>query len=324
MVKYGYLLPTRGVVLSSDDEQTLSAKAQADVIGLAERAEAAGYGSVWVGDSVLAKPRFEPLSTLAAVGAATESVQLGTAVYLPPLRHPVHVAHLGATVDQLSGGRLALGLGVGSGSDVAAEYANLDLDYDTRGGRMDELLDVVTSMWAGETVDYDGEHIALEEASIGFKPVRDVPIYIPGAAINDDGEHPAPIRRRLVEHGDGWLPIGLTPKEYVTAREGIESVLEAADRDPDTVENALYLDAVIDADEQRALDTAREFYAQYYPARPERSDEYMRSTGAFGPASDVAERLDEFAEAGAEHIVVRFTAPDQRRQLGRFTDLALY
>ncbi|MFB6312030.1 MAG: LLM class flavin-dependent oxidoreductase [Salinirussus sp.] len=322
-MRYGYLLPTRGAVLSSDDDQTLAAKAEADVIGLAERAEAAGFGSAWVGDSVLAKPRFEPLSTLAAVGAATESVQLGTAVYLPPLRHPVHVAHLAATVDQLSGGRLALGLGVGSGSDVEAEYANLDLEYETRGARMDELLDVVTSLWAGETVDYDGDHVTLEGASIGFGGVRDVPIYIPGAAINDAGRHPVPIRRRLAEYADGWLPIGLTPEEYATARENVETVLEDAGRDPDTVDKALYLDAVIDEDERRALDTAKEFYAQYYPARPERPDDYMRATGAFGPAADVAARLEEFAEAGADHIVVRFTAPDQRRQLGRFTDIAL-
>jgi alkanesulfonate monooxygenase SsuD/methylene tetrahydromethanopterin reductase-like flavin-dependent oxidoreductase (luciferase family) len=322
MVDYGYLLSTRGSVLSSDDDQTLAAKTQADVIGLAQRAEASGFRSVWVGDSVLAKPRHEPLSTLAAVGTATESVQLGTAVYLPPLRDPVHVAHLSATVDQLSGGRLALGIGVGSGSDVEAEYANLDLDFGTRGRRMDELLDVVTELWSGESVDYDGDHVTLDDASIGFGPVRDPPIYVPTAAFDPTEGYPTPIRRRLAEYGGGWLPIGLSPEDYATAREGVESILEDADRDPDSVDKALYLDVVVDEDERRALDTAKDFYARYYPARPERPDDYMRKTGAFGPAADVAERLEEFKAAGVEHFAVRFTAPDQRRQLSRFADLA--
>jgi alkanesulfonate monooxygenase SsuD/methylene tetrahydromethanopterin reductase-like flavin-dependent oxidoreductase (luciferase family) len=115
MVSHGFVLPTRGVVLSADDSLEQAARVQSEVIGLARRAEALGFDGVWAGDSVLAKPRLEPLSTLAAVAGATESVTLGTAVYLLQLRNPVHVAHQTATVDQVSGGRLALGVGVGVG-----------------------------------------------------------------------------------------------------------------------------------------------------------------------------------------------------------------
>jgi hypothetical protein len=92
MASHGFLLPTRNSVMTSDDAATLTAKTNSDVVGLAERAESAGFDSVWVGDSVLAKPRHEPLTTLAALATATESVSLGTAACLPPLRHPVHVA----------------------------------------------------------------------------------------------------------------------------------------------------------------------------------------------------------------------------------------
>jgi hypothetical protein len=92
MASHGFLLPTRNSVMTSDDAATLTAKTNSDGVGLAERAESAGFDSVWVGDSVLAKPRHEPLTTLAALATATESVSLGTAAYLPPLRHPVHVA----------------------------------------------------------------------------------------------------------------------------------------------------------------------------------------------------------------------------------------
>nr|WP_245998718.1 LLM class flavin-dependent oxidoreductase [Halalkalicoccus subterraneus] len=65
----------------------LTARASADIVALAQRAESLGYDSAWVGDSVLAKPRFEPLVTLGAVAAATDSIGIGTAVYLPVLRH---------------------------------------------------------------------------------------------------------------------------------------------------------------------------------------------------------------------------------------------
>lgn len=320
MPRYGYLLPTRGVVLSSDDETTLAAKVEADVVGLARRAEAMDFESVWVGDSVLAKPRLEPLSALAAVAGATDVVDLGTAVYLPTLRNAVHVAHATATVDQLCGGRLQLGIGVGIGSDVEREYANLGLDFGTRGARMDELLDVVTGLWDGDSVDYDGEFFQLENASIGFSPARKPPIYIPTAAFDPSDGFPASIRDRLVAHGDGWMPIGITPESYGESLDQIRSLLSQADRDPDAFDFAYYIDAVIDGDESAAIDEAREFYDRYYPAWDRLSDEEIRARGAFGPAEDLAATLDAYDQAGVETMIVRFTAHDQRTQLRRFAD----
>lgn len=321
MPKYGYLLPTRGIVLSSDDESTLASKVQSDVVGLARRAESMDFDGVWVGDSVLAKPRLEPLSTLAAVATATDAVELGTAVYLPTLRDPIHVAHQAATVDLLSGGRLGLGIGVGIGPDVEREYENLGFDFGTRGARMDELLDVVTRLWDDDAVDYDGEFFQLESASIGFAPARDPPIYIPTAAFDPSGGFPASIRDRLVAHGDGWLPIGLSPDTYATSLDRIHSILKAAGRDPDAFEPAFYLDAVIDEKESTAIEEAREFYDRYYPAWDRLSDEEVRRRGAFGPAAELAETLEAYSEAGVENVVVRFTARNQRSQLRRFADV---
>lgn len=320
MPSYGYLLPTRGSVLSSDDDATLASKVESDVIGLARRAEAMDFGSVWVGDSVLAKPRLEPLSTLAAVAGATDAVGLGTAVYLPTLRNPVHVAHATATVDQISGGRLALGIGVGIGSDVEAEYENLDLDFGARGARMDEVLDVVTALWEGDPVDYDGEYFELEDASVGFGPAGDPPIYVPTAAFDPSEGFPAPIRDRLVAHGDGWMPIGISPETYEESLGAIRSILSEAGRDPDAFDTAYYLDAVIDEDEGAAIEEAREFYDRYYPAWDRLSEEEIRARGAFGPAETLAETLDAYDDAGVETLIVRFTARDQRAQLRRFAD----
>ena len=320
MPDYGYLLPTRGIVLSSEDEEALSARAQSDIVGLAERAETMGFGSVWVGDSVLAKPRLEPLSTLAAVATATDAVDLGTAVYLPPLRDPVHVAHLTATLDQLSGGRFRFGVGVGIGPDVEAEYANLGIAFEERGPRLSELLEVVTALWSGESVDFDGRFYELEDASIGFGPVGKPPVYVPTAAFDPTEGFPGPIRDRLVEHGDGWLPISVSPEAYETSLSAIRGFLEEAGRDPATFDPAIYLDVVIDEDEDAAVERARAFYDRYYPAWGTLSDEQVRAKGAFGPPAAVAERVEEYAEAGVETMAVRFTAPDQRTQLRRFDE----
>src|SRR5205807_4894708 len=105
-VSIGLLLPTREVVMAS------GAPDLSKIIDLAVQAEEPGFDSVWVGDSVLARPRLEAMTTLAAVAARTRRVQLGTAVLLPALRHPVVLANEAANVDILSQGRLILGVGI--------------------------------------------------------------------------------------------------------------------------------------------------------------------------------------------------------------------
>lgn len=321
MVRFGYLLPTRGIVLTSEATSTLTAKTRADVLEMAPLAETLGFDSVWVGDSVLAKPRLEPLSTLAAVATRTEAVGLGTAVYLPALRDPVHVAHQTATLDQLSGGRFSFGIGVGIGPDVAAEYANLGVPYEERGPRTDELLEVLTSLWAGDSVTHDGRFYDLEDASIGFGPAREPPIYVPSAAFDPDEGFPAPIRDRMATHGDGWLPIGLSPETYASGLTSVREFVADAGRDADAVDPALYLDVVI-GEEDWAIQEAREFYDRYYPSWDTLTDEEVRSHGVFGPPARIAAAIEDYEAAGAETVVVRFTATDQRAQLRQFGDLA--
>src|SRR5471032_628069 len=104
MAKLGYLLPTRERLMEGRPE-TVS------LLALAERAEALGFDSVWVGDSLLARPRHDPLTLLAGVAGRVPRVELGTAVLLPALRNPVLLAHQVATLDQLCEGRVILGVG---------------------------------------------------------------------------------------------------------------------------------------------------------------------------------------------------------------------
>lgn len=328
MSTVGYLLPTRGIVSSSTSTTELTARASADVVGLARRAESLGYDGLWVGDSVLAKPRFEPLVTLGAVAAATDSVELGTAVYLPALRHPVHVAHMTATLDQLSGGRLSLGVGVGVRPPEREEMRQLGVDYERRGAMLNEALTVVSRLWEGTAIDHAGDHYRVEDAGIGFEPARKPPLYVASAAFEPSEGFPRQIQRRLIKHGDGWLPIAMSPEEYAAGRTYIAELLEGTDRPNDAITPGYYLDVVVAESEATAIERAREFYRDYYGEQVAyRSEQALsrariRKRGAFGTVDAVEERVAEYVDAGVERFVVRFPAADQRRQLRAFSSIA--
>lgn len=321
MAEYGFLLPTRGAVLNSHSKQELSARLSAEVVGLAQRAESLGFRSVWIGDSVLAKPRPEPLTTLAAIGAATQSIQLGTGVYLPTLRDPVHVAHMTATVDQLSGGRLMLGMGVGRGDAVRREYANLDRSFERRGRLLDETLETITHLWTGESVDINGTLLNYEDAGIGFSPLRQPPIYLPYHAPTPGEPYPEYIQHRFVTYADGWLPNRISPEVYSTELEYIREILEANGRDSSTVQPAFYHNVVVAETEREALDEAKAFLTAYYPRFDDLTDEQVQKLGVYGPPDHVAAYLQTYIEAGVEHFVTRFTASNQAEQLDRFASL---
>src|SRR6478672_5447759 len=97
------------------------------LLELAVRAERLGWDSIWIGDSLLARPRHEPLTLLAAVAARVPRVELGTAVLLPALRNPVLLAHQVATIDQVAEGRVILGVG------IAADVPNIRAEFTAAG-----------------------------------------------------------------------------------------------------------------------------------------------------------------------------------------------
>ena len=115
-IRIGYLLPTRERVMAGQPQA-------ASLLELAERAERLGFDSVWAGDSLLARPRHEPLTLLAAVASRVRRVDVGTAVLLPALRNPVLLAHQVATLDQVAEGRLILGVG------IAADVPNIRQEF---------------------------------------------------------------------------------------------------------------------------------------------------------------------------------------------------
>lgn len=320
MVDHGYVLPTRGLVLDSDGSQDQLARAQG-CSTLARMAESIGFSSVWVGDSVLAKPRLDPLSTLAAVAAETDAVELGTAIHLPHLRRPVAVAQQAATVDLLSGGRLSLGVGVGSGDSVTTEHEQLGVPFERRGRVLDETLDIVRGLWDSPLDGYDGDFVTLEDADIGLRPPSELPIYVASASFDPRDGFPEPIHQRIADHGDGWLPIAKSPTMYADGIDRARDIVRDAGRDQSAFEAAYYQDVVIAETREAALDQAHDFIASYYPEWGELSDEQLERRGAFGPPSVVAEHLEEYADAGVETFVTRFATSDQHAQFRRFREL---
>src|SRR5204862_2539494 len=118
--RIGYLLPTREQMMAGRPEA-------APLLGLAERAAGLGFDSLWVGDSLLARPRHDPLTLLAAVAARTKKPELGTAVLLPALRNPVVLAQQVATLDRIAEGRVILGVG------IAADVPNIGAEFSAAG-----------------------------------------------------------------------------------------------------------------------------------------------------------------------------------------------
>jgi probable F420-dependent oxidoreductase len=178
------------------------------VIGdLAAEAEELGLESVWVNHHVLNigyiadrlddRPYYDALTTLTWVAARTERVRLGTSVLVLPYLHPMVLAKTLATLDQLSGGRVIAGLGVGS---LAEENAAMRVEYERRGPWSDEFIEVMLALWSDGPGSFEGDHFAMSGLVASPKPAQnDLEIWIGGSG--------APARKRAARFGQAWHPL---------------------------------------------------------------------------------------------------------------------
>jgi probable F420-dependent oxidoreductase len=305
-VKIGYLLPTR--------EQIMEGRpAVAPLLALAECAEGLGYGSIWVGDSLLAKPRHEPLTLLAAVAARTQRVELGTAVLLSALRNPVLLAHQVATVDQVSEGRLILGVGFAADlPNIRAEFAAAGVPWERRIGRMMEGLRLCRALWTGQPVDWDGRWV-MHGAVLGPTPHRagGPPLWL-------GGNLPTSLER-VGRWFDGWFPTAQDPKTWAEDWREVQAFARAAGRDPALLTGAVYLTLAVEEDTGRAEAKLNGFLERYYgqPAAVMRA----RQACYAGPAAEAAEWIRAYVSAGVQHVVLRF-AGEHERSLEALADVA--
>lgn len=272
------------------------------LVALAKDAEAAGFDSVWAGDSLLAKPRAEPITLLAGIATATERVQLGTAVMLSAMRNPVQLAQAAATTDALSGGRLILGIGGGpGGSPVEADFDAVGADFDRRSSRSVEVMQQARALWRGE----DGPQMYPMPGRAGGPP-----IWIGGAG-------PRTLER-TARHADGWFPISATVGEFSSGLARIREVADEVGRGPTDLTIAVYL--TINIGEQAAAQAELEEHSLAYYGAPHKVISKVQGSTA-GDADHVGEWIQTFIDAGAEHLCVRFASPNPRAQLGKLAAL---
>ncbi len=221
------------------------------------RADALGYHSVWVQEQMLGvASSLEPVTLLAYAAALTRRVRLGSAVLLTPLRSPVQLAKSLASLDQLSGGRLIAGIGLGGNTRI---YPAFGLAPEHRVGRFTEGLELMKRLWTQDRVTFEGRFWKLENAAMAPKPIQK-----PHPPIWFGGHHPQALAR-AVALGDGFIGAGSssTP-DFTTQVAHVRRGLEEAKRDPAGFAIAKRVYLLIDPDRRRGLERLREWFGWFY------------------------------------------------------------
>ncbi len=172
-------------------------------------------------------PIVEAFMLLAFAAAHTKTIGLGTSVLVLPQRHPTLVAKQVSTLDTLSGGRVRLGVGTGW---QASEYEAQGEDFNNRGQRMDECIDILRAYWKDEHVNYQGKHYQIDEMAMEPKPPQGdkIPIWIGGTK--------SPALRRVARLGDGWMAMNAPGDKPLEARlNELRHYAEECGRDPASI-----------------------------------------------------------------------------------------
>ena len=195
-------------------------------------AENLGFDSVWVMDHLFNtgyirerlenKPYYHPMSTLSYLAATTSKVILGTSVLVLPYHNPVELAKYAATLDQISNGRVILGVGVGA---MTEEFNALGISMRDRGSLTNECIDIMKELWSSDMPKYQSNRWDFSDLFFSPKPIQNnIPIWVGGSS-------PGAIRRTALR-GDGWHPTGVSPEDYALTKRQIIEAATAADRDP--------------------------------------------------------------------------------------------
>ena len=256
------------------------------------RAEALGYESAWVMEQILGQaPSLEPVTLLSYAAAVTRRLRLGLAVLITPLRNPVQLAKSLATLDQLSGGRLMVGVGLGGNTRI---YPAFGLSPERRVQRFAEGLRLMKRLWTEDRVTFDGEFWKLENAAMEPKPIQK-----PHPPLWFGGRQPAALRR-AVELGDAFMGAGSnSTAEFREQVAHVRTYLAEARRDPSTFPIAKRVYLEVDPDKARALERLRKWFGLFY-GNPTLADR----VAIVGDAQECIAGLREVRAAGAELILL--------------------
>jgi probable F420-dependent oxidoreductase len=269
------------------------------------RAEALGFQGAWVVEQIVGTiPSLEPIELLTFASAVTTRLRLGAAVLLTALRTPLHTAKSLATLDQLSGGRLDVGVGLG-GQPVV--YPAFGLSAERRAARFAEGVALMKRLWTEGRVTFDGEFYRLKDI-----PMEPKPRQRPHPPIWFGAHHPDALRR-AVALGDAFMGAGsLSTAKFGEEVALLRRSLEAAGRDPATFPVAKRVYIAVDEDRARAGRRLTEWFGAFYH-RPQLAEE----VSVWGSVDQCAEGLRAVIAAGAGMLMLNPVFDDEA-QVERF------
>lgn len=311
--EFGFTVPQRGALFGVQD--------LADMVELASQADASGaFTSMWVGDSILAKPRPEALTLLGALAAATKSVRLGVACMASfPIRHPLEFAHQWATLDQLSRGRMDLAVCTGLVKQLGASEREGEFfgvaDKD-RVAKLEENIAIIRALWSRDYSGLPGTESAQQYVGVELhpQPVQDpLPVWI--AANAAPGRFYERSLRRVAKLADGWMTVQHEAERIAGLWNDLRALLIEEGRDPDTFPTLAYHNINVNPNRQQALEESKGFLDKYYG--PVFSESAVEAWTASGTPEQCAEQLTQLFNDGTKNITLRITSWDQKDQLQR-------
>ena len=319
--KFGLTLSNRGIVTGSstlEDMLTLARLADGD----------AAWDSIWVGDSLLAKPRLDALGLMSALAVQTERVRIGPACFAStPLRPALLLAYQWASLDLLSDGRsifvACMGAPGAGGGVMDEEFAAFCVPTESRMRRMEEAIEILRLLTSEDDVSYHGEHNDFEHVTIEPRSVqRPVPIWV----TSNPAQHLSRNRRnglsRVARLGDGWMTTFQPPEVVREYLADIRGYAAEEGRDlPDDFEVAVYYNINVNEDRGAALAETKRYLDAYYTT--DYSEEALNLWAAMGSPEQCIADIREYMDAGATTITLRLCSYDQQRQYRRVTEEVL-
>ena len=303
-MRFGLSLPHYGFSLPSGETSF------AAVAKWATRAEELGFDSVWVSDHFFYSfaryggdptpiPSLEPLTTLAGIAAVTHRVRIGTLVLCAPFRHPALLARAAASIDLLSGGRLDLGLGAGWMREEFEAFGYRFGEIGERFDALEESLEVLQRLFAGDPVTYDGPTVTLRDAVLAPAPERPPAVWVGGKG----GPRLLRLAARLA---DGWNMVWrVSPDGYADKLPAVRAACDAAGRDLATFGLSVGLYSLIGQDEA-AAQAAFERGRAAAPGDAMAGDDYAswRADTLSGTPEQILERVAAFESLGVRELIV--------------------
>ncbi len=320
---FGLILANRAVVLGA-----LKARQLLDLAVDAERAHV--FDAVWVGDSLLAKPRLESVTLLSALAGVTARVRLGVGCLATFVhRHPVLFGQQWASLDVLSSGRAWLVVCLGGPSDAnaaqAAEHAVMGVRSSERVARLEEGVVILKKLFHETPASHHGRFYSFDGVTLEPRPVQNpCPVWIAsnptgltwkgGASASQAAVERA--YRRVARFADGWMTNKLSPAEFRVEFARVRAMAREEGRDPATLGSALYHNINVNEDRAKALEESKAFLDAYYTAKF--TPEFVEQWTVAGTPRKCAADLQAYFDAGVGHMALRLSSWDQPGQLERF------